>query len=213
MSLVDDLFRFRPRLHRPHRWWPIAVLAAAAVCHLAAPAREARVVPPNPAELSVRDVNGAIVRPLAGHGQRATVLFFVLPDCPVANGYAPEIGRIITRYRKEGIAGHVVYVARDLPPAAARQHAREYGYADRALLDPEHRLVRAAGATVSPEAVVLSPAGELLYRGRIDDRMVALGQKRAEPARRDLRLALDAIVAGRPVDVARTTAIGCYLSN
>lgn len=107
--------------------------------------------------------------------------------------------------------GYVVYGEAGPGPAAARKHARDYAFGCPALLDPAHALARAAGATVSPEAAVFSAKGELLYRGRIDDRAASLGVHRAEPRQRDLRAALDAILAGKAVRERFTKAIGCYL--
>jgi hypothetical protein len=163
------------------------------------------------AEISVVDVEGAAHRPLADAGQAATVLFFVMHDCPIANGYAPEISRIAEEYRARGVRAYVIYAEDDLSPAAAKKHSRDYAYRCPVLLDPRRALVRAAGATVSPEAAVFSAKGALLYRGRIDDRAVAPGKHRAEPRQRDLRVALDAILAGKPARERFTRAIGCYL--
>lgn len=157
------------------------------------------------------DVEGAAHRPLADAGQTATVLFFVMHDCPIANGYAPEISRIAEEYRARGVRAYVIYAEGDLSPTDAKKHARDYAYRCPALLDPKRALVRAAGATVSPEAAVFSAKGGLLYRGRIDDRATAPGKHRAEPQQRDLRAALDAILAGKPVRERFTRAIGCYL--
>lgn len=170
-------------------------------------------LPANPASISVRDLSGAVVKPLASQGQKLTVLFFVMHECPVANSYAPEINRIISTYAAKGVRGYVVYVESDLAVEKARQHARDFGYKTGVLLDPEHRLVRAAGARVSPEAAVLSPAGEVLYRGRIDDRVADFGKRRVEPTRRDLRLALDAILDGQPLPARLTRAVGCYIPD
>ena len=163
------------------------------------------------AEITVNDVDGVAQRPLADSGQAATVLIFVMHDCPIANGYAPEISRIAEEYRKRRVRTCVVYGEDDLSPADARKHAREYAYRCPALLDPQRALARKAGATVSPEAVVFSPKGDVLYRGRIDDRAFAPGKHVAEPRQRDLREALDAILAGKPVRERFTKAIGCYL--
>ena len=163
------------------------------------------------ASISVKDVKGDTVKPLFDTGQKATVMFFVMHECPVANGYAPEISRITSEYATKGVRAFVVYVESDLTEEQARGHARDYGYKSGALLDPQHLLVKAAGATVSPEAVAFSPAGDVLYRGRIDDRAVDFGKRRVEPTRRDLRLALDAILAGKPVPARLTKAVGCYI--
>ena len=64
---------------------------------------------------------------------------------------------------------------------------------------------------MAPEAAVFSAKGEVLYRGRIDDRAASLGVHGAEPKVRDLRAALEAILVGKPVRERFTKAIGCYL--
>jgi hypothetical protein len=55
-----------------------------------------------------------------------------------------------------------------------------------------------AGATITPEAVVVDPQGRVLYRGRIDDRYVSLGLERPVATRRDLDEALTDITVGKP---------------
>ena len=104
-----------------------------------------------------------------------------------------------------GIYGHET-------PEEITRHLREYKLPLTGLLDPQIQLAGLTGATVTPEACILSPRGELLYRGRIDDRAVKLGTVRAEPRVRDLRLALDALLSGRPVAEKFTKAIGCHIS-
>jgi peroxiredoxin len=161
------------------------------------------------AALTLQDVNGARLRPFADTNRPATLFFFLMHECPVANAYAPEINRIVAEH--PSVRSYIVYVESDLTAEAARRHVKEYGFTCPALLDPRHELVRAAGATVSPEAALFSPAGELIYRGRIDDRVTDFGKRRVQPTRRDLRQALEAFLAGRPVPDRRTKAIGCYI--
>lgn len=163
------------------------------------------------APVTVQNLAGENVQPLADAGQKATVLFFVMHECPVANGYAPEISRIMNDYTEQGVRCYVVYVEADLSRETARQHAKDYSFKSGAVMDPRHLLVKAAGATISPEAAVFSPRGEVLYLGRIDDRVADFGKRRVEPTRRDLRLTLDAVLAGRPVPARLTKAVGCYI--
>lgn len=145
--------------------------------------------------------------------KKATALIFITHDCPIANGYAPEINRIVAQYAADGVDFYLVQVDPDLSAEAAKKHARDYGFKSTVLLDATHALVKLAGATTTPEAVVLSPGGKVLYRGRIDDRHKDLGKSRTEPTQRDLRNALDAILANRAVPVPETKAVGCYISD
>jgi hypothetical protein len=194
-------------------WWRLISTAAASLSltGLAHGAEAGAGATSRPVPIVVKDLAGTMVQPLANAGQKATVLFFVMHECPVANGYAPEIRRIISEYARHGVRGFVVYVESDLTLEQARRHARDYGYKSGALLDPQHQLVKAAGATVSPEAAVFSAVGKLLYRGRIDDRVADFGKRRVEPTRRDLRQALDAILEGKPFQARLTKAVGCYI--
>lgn len=160
--------------------------------------------------LRFTDPAGRVVEPLAARGQKVTVLFFLTTECPIGNRYAPEISRIVRDYQARGVTCHAVYAHETAAEVAA--HLREFQFPLPAVLDPELKLAERTGATTMPEACVLSPAGEILYRGRIDDRAVKLGTVRLEPRVRDLRLALDAVLAGKPVAEKYTQAIGCYIS-
>jgi thiol-disulfide isomerase/thioredoxin len=162
------------------------------------------------APTSFRDSDGATHQPLGKAPEhKATVLLFLMPDCPVANAMAPELSRIASEYGKRGVRFYAVYATSDAAEVAA--HRRDYRLPFPGLLDPKCVLARGAGATRVPEAAVYSAEQKLLYRGRIDDRAVKVGRIRPEPGRHDLRAALDAILAGRKPDPATTEAVGCYL--
>ena len=160
-----------------------------------------------------RDLNGAVHDPLDVRGVVAHVLIFVTTDCPIANGYAPEIRAIAREHADNPLRFYLIHVDPDITPEIADKHSREYGVTMPVLLDPRHRLVREVGATITPEVAVLSPGGGMPYRGRIDDLYSDLGHKRRAPRTRDLRNALAAVLFGKPVRVARTTAIGCDIPD
>ena len=142
-----------------------------------------------------------------------TVLFFITTDCPIANAFAPEINRIAADYASQGVDCVMMYTDLSSTKAAMLRHAIEFGYDRPALLDEGHTMSRKFGVRVTPEAVVLNPDGTRAYRGRIDDRYLAPGKYRLQPTTRDLRDALDAVLAGRPVPVAETPAAGCPLTD
>ena len=149
---------------------------------------------------------------LGDRGQKATVLLFTRTDCPIANRYAPEVQALAERYAGRGVEFVLVYPEAGVSEAEFGRHAREYGYRVPVVADPDHRYVRAARAKVTPEAAVFRQ-GKLVYRGRIDDRYVRWGTPRGEPTRRDLVAALDAVLAGRPVDRKETKTIGCAIEK
>src|SRR5262245_27493494 len=183
----------------------LALLLLAALTMSASPAHAEGDARP----LSFVDLKGTKHVPLDTKGARAVVFFFVVADCPVANYYTSEINAIIKDHAGKPVRFFVVHVDPDLTPAAARAHAKEYGITCPVLIDAKHDLVKATGATITPEAVILTPGGKIAYRGRIDDRYVELGKRRIAPTRRDVRDALAALLAGRPVKEPRNRAIGC----
>lgn len=159
------------------------------------------------------DVKGTTQHPLDAKGNKAVVLFFATTDCPIANYFTSEINAIVKDHARQPVRFFIIHVDPDLTPKAAGDHAKTYGFTCPVLIDTKHRLVKTTGATITPEAVVLTPDGKIAYRGRIDDTYIELGKRRVEPNRRDLREALTAVLAGQPVKEPRTKAIGCPIPD
>jgi peroxiredoxin len=162
-------------------------------------------------QFTLRDTQGRVHDRAEWSHHRAIVLYFAMTDCPVSNSYVPELNRIHDGYAGRGALFLAVAVDLKLTRTAAAHHAGEYGYRFPLLLDPHRSLARLTGATVSSQAAVLSPDGRVLYLGRIDDRVEDFGVHRIHPKSADLRDALDAVLAGRPVTHAVTKSIGCAI--
>ena len=140
------------------------------------------------------------------------MLLFLGTECPVSNGYAPEYRRLAETYAGKGVLllRHPPRPRRDArrsPPSTRPSTACR----SRCCSTRRRRCARQAGVKVVPEAVVLSPKGSVLYRGRIDDLYTPDGKRREEPKTRDLEEALQAVLAGKPPPVAQTKAFGCPL--
>ena len=182
------------------RWAALALVAAAA--------RAAEVNP----NLAVTDINGKTQHPFQAANGKAAVVFFITYDCPISNGYAREIHAICDGYSGRANCS-LTYTDPGTTPQQAAKHFSDYQHGNYpAIVDTKHVLVKAAGATVTPEAFVILPGGKIAYHGRIDNRYVTLGQARREATVHDLRSALDAALAGRPVETPSTTAIGCFIT-
>ena len=183
----------------------LAILAA--VLLLLAPFSAFPAVP----EFQLRDTAG-ILHTFAGwSGAKAILLFFVDNDCLVTNSYVPEMNRIQASYAARGVRTFAVQADTTVPVATVAAYARDYRYEFPLLLDPHQILVKLSGATVTPEAVLLAPEGKVLYRGRIDNRVEDFGKQRFEATGYDLRNALDAVLAGKPVATPFTRSIGCAI--
>jgi hypothetical protein len=121
--------------------------------------------------------------------------------------------RIEKEYAGNGFATYVIYTEPDLTAAQAKKHAAAYGHTGVNLLDRSHKICKGVGATVTPEAAVITLGEHVSYLGRIDDRVIAFGKVRHVPTTHDLRDALDAIVAGQIPPHPAGPAIGCYIST
>jgi thiol-disulfide isomerase/thioredoxin len=160
----------------------------------------------------LRDAGGTLHPATELKDHPLVVLVFLSTECPLCNRAVPDLNALSQRH-----AGKVRFFAvnpeRDRTAAQVLAHDREYALAFPTLLDPQQALAKAAGATVTPEAVVLDSSGAVLYRGRLDDRAADFGKVRARPRREDLRLAVEEALAGRPISVPETPVLGCYIQG
>ena len=164
------------------------------------------------AGLGVGSIRGGQVQPFrCDDGQRASVVVFITTDCPIANRYAPELERLRTDFKDKGVKLTLAHVDTELSDERAREHAAQFALKAAVVVDRKHLLVRATGATMTPEAVVVDVEGCIRYRGRIDDWFTAFGKSRRRPSQHDLRDAIQAVLEGRSVRNPETRAVGCLM--
>jgi peroxiredoxin len=78
------------------------------------------------------------------------------------------------------------------------------------LLDPQSKIARAYGATVTPHMYIIDTAGILAYKGGIDS-IPSADTADIPKAKQYVRLAVDEVLAGRQVAEASTRPYGCSL--
>jgi hypothetical protein len=163
------------------------------------------------AAVEILGIDGVSYRPLAP-ARAANVLIFVTTECPVANGYAPEIQRICGAYGAKGVDCLLVYEDVGVSAGDVRRHRAEFRYGQAAAAqDVDGSLAARVGATMTPEVAVIDRRGGVRYLGRIDNKYAALGRPRRAVTEHDLEGALDAVLSGRDVAASRTQAIGCFI--
>ena len=140
-----------------------------------------------------------------------TVYVFTTTDCPISNRYAPEIQRLAAKFGSQAKFVLVYPVPSDTPDMI-RDHKKKFAYTFESVRDADQKLIKQTGVTVAPEVAVMN-GSQLLYHGRIDDKYVELGRERSQPTTHDLEDALAAAIAGKPVTVKETRAVGCFLTD
>jgi thiol-disulfide isomerase/thioredoxin len=161
--------------------------------------------------INLRDVDGAEHRQAEWAGKRAVVIFFTTTECPLSNGYIPEMNRLQKEYNARGVAFYAVEVDTAIADRDVRKHAKDFEIAYPVLIDKQQTLVRLTGATATPEVAILSNKGAVLYLGRIDNRVEDFDQHRNVVTEHDLRNALDAVLAGRVPPHTTTKIVGCAI--
>ena len=78
------------------------------------------------------------------------------------------------------------------------------------LLDPQSKIARAYGATVTPHMYIIDASGVLVYKGGIDS-IPSTDIADIAKAKQYVRIGLDEVLAGKPVTDASTRPYGCSL--
>jgi thiol-disulfide isomerase/thioredoxin len=182
--------------------WILAI--ASLVCALPPPSW------PQTPRLSTVDLDGRPADPFALAGSKIVVLLFIRTDCPIANRYAPTIQELSAHY-SGNTAFFLIYPIKSETPEQIRKHLLDYRYHLPAFRDPDLALARLSQVSITPEVAVFSPARKLLYHGRIDDWYVEFSRARRAPTTHDLVDVLDAVIGGKPVPVASTPVVGCFI--
>ena len=160
------------------------------------------------------DLSGQPITRLAPAGSRAVVLFFAASDCPISNRYVPEIQKLATEFAPAGVYIWFVYPNPTDNAKVVRAHNAEYAINTRTALDTNQTLVKMAHVGVTPEAAVFVPNGDQwreVYRGRIDDRYINLGNQRPQAAHHDLEEAIGAILKNQTVPQPGGPPVGCSI--
>lgn len=138
----------------------------------------------------------------------AIVLMFIATRCPVSNDYNERMAQLYADYRDKGVAFIGINSNKQEDVEEIKKHAEENNLTFTILKDKNNAIADKLDASVTPEIYVLNSDFEIMYHGRIDD-----SRRIDEVKTQDLRNALDEILAGQPVSVARTKAFGCTIKR
>jgi peroxiredoxin len=196
----------------PFLWLaPFAVLLAAAAPLSSAQALELGDSAPA-ADVEMKNVDGSKVSIASAAGPKGTLVLFTCNHCPWVKAWEKRIARIGNDARKRGIG--VIAVNSNDPKAypedryeVMKKRAKKHRIAFPYTVDATSDVARAFGATRTPEAFLFDAEGALVYHGVVDDNARAAKKVKSHY----LADAVDAVLAGKPVPVAETKALGCTI--
>jgi len=145
-------------------------------------------------------------------GRKGVVVAFLGTECPLARLYAPRLAALDKKYAEKGIAFVAINSNRQDAVTEIAAHARTHGIEFPVLKDVGNKVADQFGATRTPEVFLLDADRVVRYHGQIDDQY-GVGTARHEPTREHLALAIDQLLAGQPIEVAKTDAVGCLIGR
>jgi len=154
--------------------------------------------------------------------KRGLLVMFVCPHCPYVKHLEAELGRIGRDYFGENGEGPIGIAAimsndtieypQDGPEEMKDQAARnEWNFPY--LMDESQEIARAYEAACTPDFFLFDGEMKLVYRGQLDESRPRRGDfgNDVPVTGKDLRGALDAVVAGKRPDTNQRSSIGCNI--
>jgi thiol-disulfide isomerase/thioredoxin len=157
-------------------------------------------------------VSGRTLSQVDVRGPQGTLVMFICNHCPFVKHVMPELGRLARDYAGQGI-GIAAINANDLEgyPQDGPPHMKELalaeGWSFPFLMDESQATAAAYRAACTPDFFLFDAAGVLAYRGRLDETRPG----GPAPHGRDLRAALDAVVARRAPAGEQLPSVGCNI--
>ena len=160
------------------------------------------------ADFTLPDAGGASHTLASLRGSKGTVLIFIATQCPVSNGYNERMEKLAQDFKTRGI--NVIGINANSTESAAdvKDHAAKNNLTFTILKDTGNKVADLLGATRTPEAYFLDANNKLLYHGRIDNSRDITQVNSSE-----LRDALEATLAEKPVAKATANAFGCSIKR
>lgn len=160
------------------------------------------------ADFKLPDVNGKDHALSALKGENGTVIIFVSAQCPVVRAYNERMEKLAMDYMARGVNVIAINANSTETVDQMKAHVADYKFTFPMLHDKGNKIADKLGAQVTPEAFVLDANNKLVYHGRIDNSKPGINI-----TANDLRDALDAMLAGKPVANSEVSAFGCLIKR
>jgi len=145
--------------------------------------------------------------------KKALLVMFICRHCPYVQHVQEGLARLGQDYasRDVGIVAISANDAKGYPedaPESLKEMAVELKFTFPYCYDESQAVAKTYSAVCTPDFFLFDQARRLVYRGQLDDSRPGNGKP---VTGRDLRAALDAVLAGRPVDPTQRPSVGCNI--
>jgi peroxiredoxin len=159
------------------------------------------------------DPSGLIVSTADFSNTPALLVIFMCNHCPYVKHIREGLAKLARDYRSRGVtvvginSNDVASYPAD-SPAKMAEEAASVGYVFPYLYDETQEVAKAYRAACTPDFYLFDKDQRLVYRGQFDDSRPGNG---VPVTGKDLRAALDAVLAGKPVPANQKPSIGCNI--
>jgi peroxiredoxin len=172
-------------------------------------------------DFALPDTDGKTVRLSDAKNAKAILVMFICNHCPYVKHVRAELARLGRDYQPKGVAIFAIS-SNDVAgyptdsPAHMKIEKQEAGYSFPYLYDATQEVAQAYRAACTPDFFLFDGQRKLAYRGQLDDtrpNRISSGNYNSpsEANGRDLRAALDALLAGKPVPADQKASMGCNI--
>jgi len=179
------------------------VATASTMLPLLTSAPDFRLPDPSGRPVSLGDFSGA----------RALLVMFICNHCPYVKHVQTELAALASEYQARGVAvvgissNDIEAYPEDGPEEMARV-ASQLGFTFPYLYDESQTVAAAYRAACTPDFFLFDGDRRLVYRGQLD---AARPGNDVPVTGRDLRTALDALLASRPIPELQVPSLGCNI--
>jgi len=143
----------------------------------------------------------------------ATVIMFICNHCPYVIHVHEELANLAKDYQAQGvsfiaISANDVTTHPDDAPDKMKQTAHDWGLSFPYLYDETQEVAKAYQAACTPDFYIFDGDLRCVYRGQLDD---SRPNSDTPVTGRDLRAALDAVLANQPVNSEQKPSMGCNI--
>ncbi|MFN5755359.1 MAG: thioredoxin family protein [Planctomycetia bacterium] len=164
-------------------------------------------------DFSLLNVDGRTVSLADAAGPKGTVVMFICNHCPFVKHVADQLAALGRDVMPLGI-GIVAISSNDVSmhpadsPEQMVHEAEDRGYPFPYLYDESQEVAKDYHAACTPDFFLFDASRKLVYRGQLD---ASRPGNEIPVTGADLRAAIDAVLAGRPVAAEQRPSLGCNI--
>lgn len=158
-------------------------------------------------------VSGQVYSLDSFHGKDALLVMFICRHCPYVKHVEQELAKIGKDYQEKklgiiGISSNDPATYPDDAPHRLKEMAQQLDFRFPFCFDETQEVAKAYKAGCTPDFYVFDAQRRLVYRGQLDESRP--GNNKPVTGR-DVRAAIDNVLAGKPVDSTQKPSIGCSI--